>query len=476
MVGRKKEQKRLLDVLARDEAQLVAVYGRRRIGKTFLVRETFGDTFYFQHAGLARGTLKEQLAAFHDSLIRSGAKDVPALKNWRQAFNALERFIVAGGSRRKKVIFIDEMPWMDTPKSKFVMWFEAFWNGWCSARKDVVMVICGSATSWIVKKVFRNRGGLYNRVTERIHLEPFSLGECRELCRSMRLSLPDSDIAELFMVFGGVPYYWKFLERGKSVAQNIDALCFAKDGQLRHEFEDVFSSLFGERPGYMKIVRALSGHACGMTCGEILSATGMKKGGGVLRMLDALEQSGFIRRYTAFGKKKQDAQSQLVDNFSLFHLKFLDGESNPDEHFWSHATIGPVLNTWRGLAFERLCLQHIAQIKRALGISGVLTRVFSWRHAPDDVYDRGVQIDLLIERADNVVNVCEMKYSRKPFVIDKAYDGVLRHKAGAIMEYMKNKIAAHITMITANGLAHNGYWGTVQSEVSLEDLFYHEDC
>ena len=206
MVGRKKEQKRLLDVLARDEAQLVAVYGRRRIGKTFLVRETFGDTFYFQHAGLARGTLKEQLAAFHDSLIRSGAKDVPVLNNWRQAFNALERFIVAGGSRRKKVIFIDEMPWMDTPKSKFVMWFEAFWNGWCFARKDVVMVICGSATSWIMKKVFRNRGGLYNRVTDRIHMEPFSLGECRELCRSMRLSLPDSDMVELFMVFGGVPY------------------------------------------------------------------------------------------------------------------------------------------------------------------------------------------------------------------------------------------------------------------------------
>ena len=475
MIGRKKEQKRLAATLSRDEAQLVAVYGRRRIGKTFLVRETFGDRFYFQHAGLARGTLKEQLAAFHDSLVRSGAKDVPALKNWREAFNALERFILAGGTRRKKVIFIDEMPWMDTPKSKFVMWFEAFWNGWCSARKDVVMVICGSATSWIVKKVFRNRGGLYNRVTERIHLGPFSLGECRELCRSMGLAFPDSDIAELFMVFGGVPYYWRFLERGRSVAQNIDSLFFAKDGQLRHEFEDVFSSLFGEKPGYTAIVRALASRACGMTCGEMLSATGLKKGGTLLRILDALEQSGFIRRYTSYGKKKQDSQFQLVDNFSLFHLKFIDGESNPDEQFWSHSTIGPALNTWRGLAFERLCLLHIAQIKRALGISGVLTRVFSWRHAPDDVYERGVQIDLLIERADMVVNVCEMKCSRKPFVIDKEYDGVLRYKAGAVMEYMKNKIAAHITMITANGLAHNGYWGTVQSEVSLEDLFHLED-
>ena len=471
MVGRKVEQKRLEEAFNRDEAQLVAVYGRRRVGKTFLVRETFRGRFYFQHAGLARGSMSEQLAAFRDSLMRSGAKEVPVLHNWREAFNALERFIAAGGARKKKVVFIDEMPWMDTPKSKFVMWFEAFWNGWCSARKDVVFVICGSATSWIVKKVFRNRGGLYNRVTARIRLEPFSLGECRELCRHMKLRLSDNDITELFMVFGGVPYYWSFLERGKSVAQNIDKLLFANDGQLRHEFDDVFCSLFGENPDYAKIVRSLASRTCGMTFGDILAASGLSKGGGALRILDALEQSGFIRRYTAFGKKRQDSQFQLIDNFTLFHLKFIEGESNPDENFWSHATIGPSLNAWRGLAFERVCLQHVAQIKRALGISGVLTRIFSWRHAPDETYPDGVQVDLLIERADRIVNVCEMKYSQKPFVIDKAYDRQLRCKAVAVMECIKNRVAAHITMITANGLAHSGYWGTVQSEVTLDDLF-----
>ena len=471
MVGRKKEQKRLEEAFRRDEAQLVAVYGRRRVGKTYLIRETFRGRFYFQHAGLAKGTMAEQLTAFRDSLVRSGAKDVPLLHGWREAFNALERFIVAGGTRSKKVIFIDEMPWIDTPRSKFAMWFEAFWNGWCSARKDVVFIICGSATSWIVKKVFRNRGGLYNRVTLRIRLEPFSLGECRELCRHMKLGFSDNDIAELFMVFGGVPYYWRFLQRGKSVAQNIDMLFFSKEGQLRHEFDEVFCSLFGENPDYAKIVRVLAARSCGMTFGDVLAASRLSKGGGALRLLDALEQSGFIRRYTALGKKKQDAQFQLIDNFSLFHLKFIDGESNSDENFWSHATIGPALNAWRGLAFERVCLQHVAQIKRALGISGVLTRVFSWRHAADETCADGVQVDLLIERADRVVNVCEMKYSQKPFVIDKAYDKQLRYKASAVMEYMKNRIAVHITMVTANGLAHNGYWGTVQSEVSLDDLF-----
>lgn len=415
--------------------------------------------------------MDEQLAAFRDSLVRAGAEHVPNLSNWREAFNALEAFITAGGTRRKKVVFIDEMPWMDTPKSKFVMWFEAFWNGWCSARKDVVFVICGSATSWIVKKVFRNRGGLYNRVTEKIHLEPFTLCECRDLCRSRGVSLSDSDITELYMIFGGVPFYWTFIERGKSVAQNVDSLLFAPTGKLRNEFDDVFQSLFGDNAGYLKVVRALAGKGCGMTYGEILSATGLSKGGVSLRILNALEQSGFVRRYTAFGKKKQDAQYQLVDGFTLFHLKFLDGESNSDALFWSHATIGTALNTWRGLAFERVCLLHMSQIKRALGISGVLTCVYSWRHVADGNYNRGAQIDLLIERADRIINVCEIKYAHGEFTIDKEYDRKLRNKIGTFCGVTKTKNAVHVTMITANGLAHNGYWGIVQSEVTLDDLF-----
>lgn len=471
MIGREREQKELLSALQADEAQLIAVYGRRRVGKTYLVRETFKDRFYFQHAGLAKGTMSEQLCAFRDSLVRAGAENVPVLRGWREAFNALRDFIEAGGKRRKKVIFIDEMPWMDTPKSKFVMWFESFWNGWCSGRKDVVFVICGSAASWIVKKVFRNKGGLYNRVTRQIRLMPFNLNECRELVRSRKLGLNDEDIAELYMAFGGVPYYWGFLERGRSVAQNLDALCFAENGKLRHEFEDIFTALFGDSPGYLKIVQALAKQPGGMTFADILSQTGLSMGGGALRLIDALEQSGFIRRYTAYGKRKYDTQYQLVDNFTLFHFKFLSGESNLDEHFWSHATIGPSLNAWRGLAFERLCLLHVPQIKRALGIAGVLTKVYAWRHVPDDVYTTGVQIDLLIERADRVVNVCEIKYCKHPFVIDKSYDQQLRNKVGTFIDVTRTRSAVHLTMIASNGLAHTGYWGTVQSEVALSDLF-----
>lgn len=474
MIGRDDEIALLREQGAADRSRLVVVYGRRRIGKTFLVREAFDYRFTFTFTGVERATLSEQLSQFHQALVEQGLPECPVPRSWIDAFGLLKKLLSASKDERK-IVFIDELPWMDTPKSKFVMWFESFWNGWCSARKDVVFVICGSATSWIVKKVFRNRGGLYNRVTEKIHLAPFTLCECRELCRSLGVSLSDADIAELYMIFGGVPYYWTFLERGKSVAQNVDALLFARNGKLRNEFGEVFQSLFGDNAGYLKVVRALAGKGCGMTYGEILSSTGLSKGGVSLRILDALEQSGFVRRYTAYGKKKQDAQYQLVDGFTLFHLKFLDGESNLDAHFWSHATIGSALNTWRGLAFERVCLLHVPQIKKALGISGVLTSVYSWRHVPDDTYASGAQIDLMIERADRIVNICEIKYAREEFTIDKEYDRKLRNKIGTFRGVTKTKCAVHITMITANGLAHNGYWGIAQSEISLDDLFADAD-
>ena len=471
MIGREQESKDLLEAAKRNEAQLVVVYGRRRVGKTYLVRETFGNRFYFEHSGVAKGTMRDQLDAFRDSLLRCGATETPELENWRTAFLALERFIKEGESRRKKVVFIDELPWMDTPKSGFVKWFEAFWNGWCSARKDVVLVICGSASSWIVKNVFRNRGGLHNRATEQIFLEPFTLRECREMCRQRGLALTDGDVAELYMVFGGIPFYWSLLRKGRSVAQSIDDLLFARNGKLRNEFDELYSSLFGENPAYVGIVRALSKVKSGVERGEILKSVGLGKGGNAKRYLDDLERCGFIRKYTAFGKKKRDATYQLIDNFSLFHLAFIDGESNQDERFWSHSTLGPALNTWRGLAFERVCLLHIAQIKAALGISGVLTRVFSWRHVPDDVYPDGAQIDLLIERADRIVNVCEMKYSKEPFAITKAYDDKLRSKIGTFSAIAAGRCGVHLTMVTSSGLVHNAYWNNVQSEVTLADLF-----
>lgn len=471
MIGRTRERQELEAALTADEAQLIAVCGRRRVGKTYLVRESFRGKFFFEHAGVMRGTMTEQLAEFGDSLRRAGLNDVVELKGWREAFNELERLISRDRRKGKKVLFIDEMPWMDTPKSGFLKAFEVFWNGWCSGRKDVVFVICGSATSWIVKKVFQNKGGLYNRTTGRIFLEPFTLSECRKLVESKGVGLGDDDLAEAYMIFGGVPYYWAQLTKGLSLSQNIDHLCFSRTGKLRHEFDELYASLFENGGAHLALVRKLAECKGGMTQKGLLDAAGISSGGNGKRYLEELEQSGFIRKFTSFGKRKRDAQYQLIDCFTLFHLKFLDGESNPDEHYWQHAVNSPRVNAWRGLSFERVCFWHIPQIKAALGVSGVLTQVYCWHHVADDAYPAGAQIDMLIERADHVINVCEMKFSSRPFTIEKSYLTQLKTKLGAFEQVSKTRSAIHLTMVTSAGLLHNKHSGIVQSEVTLDDLF-----
>ena len=468
-VGRVAEQKKLAKAMSSNESEFVAVYGRRRIGKTYLVREFFKGKFLFQHTGIEKGNFKRQLSGFRDSLVDCGYKGCPMPDDWTVAFRLLKELIERSRQTRK-VIFIDEMPWMDTPRSEFVSALEHFWNAWMSARKDVVLVVCGSATSWIINKVIRSRGGLHNRVTETIPLAPFTLAECEAYAVSRGLRLGRSELAELFMVFGGVAYYWRMLEKGKSVAQNVDRLLFAKDGELRGEFDRVFASLFKNDEAYRRIVLALSGKQS-MTRDELLGKLGDKEGGRWTHRLEELEQCGFIRRYSGWGKKERESTYQLTDNFSLFHLRFIRGESNPDEHFWQHATTLPAISVWRGFAFERLCLEHIRQIKDALGISGVLTKVYSWRHVPDEEYTQGAQIDLVIERADNLVNVCEMKFSAEAYVITKRYAAELATKIGTFRDVEKIRKGIHLTFITAAGLLRNSHSGIVQSEVTLDDLF-----
>ena len=470
MIGRVKEKQYLLEMTEREEAQLIAVYGRRRVGKTFLVRNTFANNILFAHTGLYNVKLQAQLDAFRDSLLRHGAQKIGRLHSWREAFLALENLILCNNSKQR-IVFLDELPWLDTPKSSFVAAFEHFWNAWASAQQNLTVVFCGSATSWIINKVLKNKGGLHNRVTGHVALEPFTLAECREYAASLGLTYSDRDIAEGYMVFGGIPYYWSFLRKGESLAQSIDRLLFSQNGPLRHEFLELYSSIFKSEDAYMNIVTTLAKKKTGMPMNELSSSVGVPKGGNLSRHLEELEQCGFIRRCTSWGKKKKDAIYQLSDNFTLFHFAFIDGDSHPDEHFWTASSNNSSVLAWKGLAFERICLAHVPQIKKSLGISGVLTHTYAWHHRPDDVYPVGAQIDLIIERADHIVNVCEIKWSDAPFVIDKEYDAKLRTKMGVFIDVTGIRNAVHLTMVTTFGVVHNMYWNNVQSEVILEELF-----
>ena len=469
MIGRIVETEELNRLFESTESEFVAVYGRRRVGKTYLIRETFDGRFSFLHTGLPNATKKQQLSYFFKSLKESGCAEKRCPANWFKAFDMLRQVIEAKHAGRK-VIFIDELPWLDTLRSDFLMALEAFWNEWASARKDILFIVCGSASSWMVKKLFRNRGGLHNRVTARILLQPFTLRECEQYAKERGVELTRKDIAECYMAIGGIPYYWRHIVRGYSIAQDFNRMFFSESAPLKNEFTELYSSLFRNAPIYMKIVGVLARKKIGMTRGEIADTTGITKSGQLSDALDTLSESGFVRSYRVYGKTKRDRIYQLIDNFTLFHFRFLDGATT-DTNFWTDTISSPQQSAWRGLAFERLCLQHSSQMRKALGIAGVHTETYAWRHRVDETYPRGAQIDLLLDRADNVINVCEMKYAKGRYLLDKDTLEGLEEKVEVFRAVSKTRKAVHLTMVTSSGLVRNAYANQIQSEVTLDDLF-----
>lgn len=472
IIGRKQEQKELLEAANAEYSKFVAVYGRRRVGKTFLIRETFNYSFTFQHTGLAKGKLKDQLLSFRASLQTASGKRFNQFKSWYEAFFSLEEWL---GSlpEGKKMIFLDELPWMDTPRSNFISGLEHLWNSWASARKDIVLIVCGSATSWIVNKLINNHGGLHNRLTNRILLRPFTLSECEQYSEANRLGLSRLQMVENYMIMGGVPFYWSMMRRELSMAQNIDALFFSDEVEgLTHEYQQLYASLFNNPEPYMNVVSALAKKTKGLSRDEISQLTQISSGGELSKLLNELEWCGFIRKYNGFGKQAKDALYQLIDNFTIFYFQYIKGNKNNDSHYWTN-NIGSALHrAWSGLAFERVCLQHVPQIKKALGISGVLSNVYSWRTEADR--DKGIdktQIDLLIDRNDGVINLCEMKYSGQEYVITEDEEAKLRRRRGTLIEVTNTKKAVHITIVTPYGLKRNAHSSIAQNEVTLDHLF-----
>lgn len=462
IIGRKEEMKELQRIYDSGSSEFVVVYGRRRVGKTYLIREFFHDDFVFYATGVARGNRTEQLAQFNSSLARYGdSEDQTAPENWFLAFGRLEK-LVAKSRKQRKVIFLDELPWMDTPKSDFVKALEMFWNVWASARNDIVLIVCGSAASWMVGNVIRNRGGLHNRLTCKLKLNPFTLSETKEYLLSQKIKWDNLSIAECYMIFGGIPYYLHLLDKSRSLAQNIDRLFFSESALLEDEFDNLYNSLFAKSEEYVRIVEALAKKKSGFSRDEIVARSGLSNGGGLTRKLDALEQCGFIRKYKAFGEVSYTFQ--LIDFFTLFYFQFVKGRNTVDSDTWQHLVATNSYKTWRGLAFEKLCFAHLPKIKSVLGISGVLTNTCSY-------YSSQAQVDMIIERADRAVTVCEMKCSDKPYALTKAEYEKIANRLSVLREYYKRK-NIFFAMITSFGLVRNSYAiNYVQNEIILDDLF-----
>lgn len=466
----------LHDYLLSERAEFVAIYGRRRVGKTFLVRQTVADKFSFFVTGVHKATKAEQLTNFAIALQKySGAATLTIPRNWILAFYELSR-LLEQRQESTKIVFIDELPWMDTPKSGFIAALENFWNSWAALRNDVKLIVCGSATSWMISNLIRSRGGLHNRLTHHLVLQPFTLAECEAYYRAYGFGYSRKQVAEGYMAFGGIPYYMSMMDRSKSLAQNIDQLFFATNAPLADEFSDLYRALYKNASPHIAVVTALSQKGLGLTRKELVEATRLTDNGAFSTVLEELECCGFIRLYEPFGatastdgrRRRSDIVYQLVDFYTLFYFHFVRNNRYHDEHFWVSSVNSPMHAAWSGMAFEMLCLSHLRQMKQALGIAGVQTMACAWR---GDDGKRGAQLDLLIDRKDETVNLCEMKYAKDEFEITREYEQQLQRKVDVFTQATRTRKSIHLTLVTTFGVKENAHSGIVQSQVTLDDLF-----
>jgi len=469
--GRQKEIKLLRSLLKKEEPEFVAIYGRRRVGKTFLIREVYKENIVFECAGLHQKDFGQQLENFWLTLLEynDGVKIDTLPRTWLQAFAQLKIYLRGLKGNQKKVIFLDEISWFETNRSGFLAALDNFWNQFCSKRADIILVICGSAASWIIKKVINNRGGLHNRITTHLKLAPFTLKETKAFLALHQVQLTLKDIAQLYMCVGGIPFYLKDVKSGKSVPQILDDLFFIPQATLRYEFTNLYAALFKNYEFHETIVAALSTKNKGLTRSELIKATKIPSGGGLSDILKELIECGFVKIIYPLNKKKADALYRLVDEYTIFYFRFLaDNKTNTS---WIKMTNKPTYKIWSGYAFENLCIKHSQQIKKALEIGGVITNEYSWIKKGTKT-TKGTQIDFIIDRDDNCMNLLEIKYYNAEFEITKQYAAQLREKVQVFKNTTATKKNIFLTMLTIYGTKINEhYLGIITNQLMIEDLF-----
>ena len=468
IIGREFEKGILKECVESKSPEFVAVYGRRRIGKTFLIKQFFKEKFDFYMTGVLDSNMSDMLEYFNAQLQFYSGREWPLATSWMKSFRQLQEYL--SSLRKKKiVVFIDELPWFDTPRSRFFRALDLFWNGWGDSQSNLLFIVCGSATTWMTNKLLGDKGGLHNRVTRKIYLAPFNLYDTERMLQSVGIKWNRHQITECYMVVGGTPFYLSKMNKSQSVAQNIDRLFFHHSGELKNEYDFLFRSLFKDSTVYRKVVELIASNSMGMTREEIADSLNLSKGGNLTEVLDNLKSCDFIREYRAFGNKRKGSLFQLTDLFTLFYLKQVKGNTIEDGDYWSTHIDSSSHRSWSGYAFEQVCLHHIKQIKSAIGISGVATQVSSWLGMENG--KKSGQIDLVIDRHDETINLCEMKYSVKKFDITPSYLERMIERKEIFREITKTRKALHLTMVTVNGVVHNAQWGEIQNEVTAEQLF-----
>ncbi|MCF0188794.1 MAG: AAA family ATPase [Bacteroidaceae bacterium] len=471
LISRERECAELRRCMESDESEFIIVCGRRRIGKTFLVEQYFEKKYDFKYVGGHNMSTRDQLRGFGKALRKYSGRSWGEFPDWITAFDALEEYLEGLPGTGRRVVFIDEMPWMDSKRSDFVCALENFWNGWAVGQENIVLVATGSATSWMSDKLLKNRGGLHNRVTCRLNLKPFTLCETEAYLRSRHCTWDRYQILEVYMALGGVPYYLKKLNVKESAAQNIDSLFFSEDGALRTEFDELYSALFASAESYISVVRALSCHRGGISRQRISEIVKFN-GSNLTRILKNLELCGFISEVRIYGSRKRGFLYQLSDFYTLFYFRFVDGRQSADVGWWLRHSREPEVMSWLGVTFELVCHRHLREIKHALGVGGVETEFSMWSQSAVKGVSGGGQIDMVMERADRIIHLFEVKFSIGRYNLTEKYCGELREREALFREATGTRYATVQTFLTTYGVNHPENWSIVHSEVMMDDLFW----
>ena len=382
IVGRIEEEKLIKSYCESEKSEFIAVYGRRRVGKTYLVKNTLEEKLDFVFTGIYNEKLRVQLNYFCEELTKkTNFKIDNKPKTWKEAFDLLANYLLSL-NKDKVVVFFDELPWMDTHKGDLLTALSNLWNMWDSSNTKLKLFVCGSSTSWMLNKLIGDKGGLYGRVGRNIYLAPFTINETKEyFTKIKKTNYSNNQILDIYMIFGGIPYYLDMIDISKPISVNIDELFFKRNSPLRNEYDFLFRSLFKETTNYKKVINALSKKMIGLTRDEISNITKLS-GGQLTEILNNLRACDFLRCYSSFGKKEKEKMYQLVDHYVLFYKRFIDNDDGQNENYWTINSGKPIMNSWCGYAFEIVCLNHINEIKKSLGINGINSRIYSWKVYP----------------------------------------------------------------------------------------------
>ena len=472
MIGRKEETKALKKILRKRSSSFVAITGRRRVGKTFLIDNFYKDYICFRITGIQNASQETQIINFVTKLAEfTNSKIVITPKNWQEVFLLLKQYLSSLDKRRKRVIFLDELPWIASEKSNFLQILAHLWNDYLSKENHFVLVVCGSASSWLTKNIVNDTGGLHNRLSDIIHLMPFNLAETSEYLHSLNIKLSQQEISKVYMTFGGVPFYLQQIDRGEGSASAIERICFKNDGALKNEYQNLYRALFKNADNHEAVVAALAKKTAGLTRVEIIKSSKIKPGGVYNRTIEDLLHSGFITEFIPYGKKKRGVMYRLNDEFSIFYHRFMKPNRKYTSGMFSQIAASQAYKSWTGYAFENLCFRHINQIKKVMGISAVYTEISSYRSVGNNG-TKGFQIDLIIDRKDGIINLCEIKYYSGRFILDKKYALELTERRQRFIEDTKTKKQVFITFISNYGVLENEYSNEiVDTELVLDDLF-----